>query len=210
MNQFEKIDRYRRGGTVQRYHTHRLIQQPNNAQHQWGVAMLVDMLWRWGWDADANQLFTPPHLILAALYHDVAEFDTGDMPAWVKRGTDLGSHINEIEARVEERLGIERLTDQADIDLLKAADELDHIWTCLDERRLGNVGLTDMFVNGVIRFRTVLDKQTHRWVPYARQLLDAVEAEYEVTAGPEYYAIVHEITADTGGYFNDNIPQEDR
>ncbi len=198
MTTFELIDRFRRGGTVRRYHTHRLLRPPNNAEHQWGVAMIVDHLWR-----AAGYHETPPQLIVKALYHDVPEYDTGDMPAWVKRGTDLGAHINEIEAGVAKRLGIEDPEPGMETHILKAADELEHLWTCLDERRLGNTDLSEMFAGGIIRCRELFKTWHYSWSPIALDMLSCLELEYMAIGGSHYDA-VREATHHGGGYFQDN------
>lgn len=209
MDLYQKIERFRRGGTVRRYHTHRLHRAPNNAEHQWGVAMLVDHIF-----CEASGCSSPPpKMILAALYHDVAEYDTGDMPAWVKRTTDLGDHINAIEAGVNERLDIGSLLANLsgpEKHILKCADELEHLWTCLDERRLGNTDLDEMFAGGVIRFRRWLSDTDpeYRWVPVCGSLLADLHVAYRAIGGERYIAVLRHVKA-TGGYFGDNNPKRE-
>lgn len=203
-NLFELIDRFRRGGTVTRYHTHRLQRAPNNAEHQWGVAMIVDKLWQ-STGRDEN---TPAYLILAALYHDVAEFEAGDMPAWIKRQTDLGPTIDRVEAGVNDRLGIRVLRKgDADHALLKAADELEHLWTLLDERRLGTVDTTDeMFADGVVRVRAQFrNGLPYSWTAEALAVVDCMEDRYREIGGEAYQIVVDRVRAG-GGLFFDNKP----
>lgn len=67
----------RSGGAVQRCHTVRHQGSYSNAEHSWGVAMLL------------LQLYPEyPGLLAAALVHDIPEAVTGDVPATVKHGSD--------------------------------------------------------------------------------------------------------------------------
>lgn len=199
-NLFEMIDRFRRGGTVTRYHTHRLQRPPNNAEHQWGVAMIVDHLYQ----SVGRDGPTPIHLIMAALYHDVAEFEAGDMPAWIKRQTNLGPTIDAVEDRVNKRLGI-KLPEPGSHDhaLLKAADELEHLWTCLDERRRGNVDTTDeMFADGVIRVRDQFAALPYSWAKNATEVVDEMERRYREIGCEGFDNVVRRIRE--GGYMFDD------
>jgi hypothetical protein len=67
----------RGGGSVQRCHTVRHAGSYSNAEHSWGVAMLLLQLY-------------PEHsrrLLAVALVHDIPEAVTGDVPATVKHGS---------------------------------------------------------------------------------------------------------------------------
>lgn len=61
-------------GKVTRWHTSRAFGQQTNADHSWGVAMIITMLWP---DASAA-------LLKAALMHDLPERMTGDVPSHAK------------------------------------------------------------------------------------------------------------------------------
>jgi len=71
-------------GFVQRWHTHTLLARLGQTlgHHQWGVATII------------GQLHPEPSagLILAALWHDVGEKVSGDMPYGAKRGNPSLSH----------------------------------------------------------------------------------------------------------------------
>jgi 5'-deoxynucleotidase YfbR-like HD superfamily hydrolase len=71
MNDFRKLYE---AGQVKRYHTQTTIKDQNLAEHQWGVAMIVNHVYPQGYV-----------LLMAALTHDLAECDTGDIPYTAKR-----------------------------------------------------------------------------------------------------------------------------
>ena len=62
------------GGEVKRYHTMPTIGEQTVANHSWGVAVILSWL-----KPDIS-----PKALLKALTHDVAEKQTGDMPAPTK------------------------------------------------------------------------------------------------------------------------------
>jgi hypothetical protein len=73
----ENILQARGGGAVQRCHTVRHQGSYSNAEHSWGVAMLL------------LQLYPEyPSVLAVALVHDIPEAVTGDVPATVKHGGD--------------------------------------------------------------------------------------------------------------------------
>ena len=65
---------FRDAGDVTRFHTLRTIRQQSVAHHSWGVATLLLHVWP----------EAPASVLRAALWHDVAEIETGDMPAPIK------------------------------------------------------------------------------------------------------------------------------
>lgn len=190
---FDLLDRYRRGGTVRRYHTHRLLRPPNNAEHSWGVALIAREVYRRTYGNEP-----PEELLVAALLHDVPEYDTGDMPAWVKRAEpDLREKLGQAEAHVIRRLGIATPPDWA-VPLLKFADDLEHVWTCLDERRAGNVDVEVLAAHGVNRIKRLLAKLEQEaappiWLPVARELLSAIDFELRFLGGWHYRMTANKI-----------------
>lgn len=163
----EKLERFRCGGTVRRYHSHRLIRPPNNAEHMYNVAILVDQIYR-----RAYGFRTPSAIIVEALYHDQAELETGDSPGWVKRlHPELKTVLTKIELEVEARLGISAPTGRLG-NLIKVADDLEHLWTCLDERRLGNQMLGDIFIGGIdLLEKRIAEAAEYPWADIASEVL---------------------------------------
>jgi 5'-deoxynucleotidase YfbR-like HD superfamily hydrolase len=131
--------RIRAGGGVRRYHTRPIIGEQTVAAHSWGVAVIL------------LEICEPsPALMRAALYHDVAEYETGDVPATAKwANASLKTALDAIEREVEGRLGISADGLSAEeLFLLKVADMFELLWFCVDQRWLGNRGIAEIFRNG--------------------------------------------------------------
>jgi HD domain-containing protein len=116
----------RAGGAVQRCHTVRHLGSYSNAEHSWGVAMLI------------LQLFPEcPHLLKYALVHDIPEGVTGDVPAPVKKD---GFSDAEFEDYILREWDLPQLSDlnAADGLVLKTCDKLElWLWT-REQGMLGN------------------------------------------------------------------------
>ena len=130
----------RAGGAVQRYHVLRTVQRQTNAEHQWGVAMIVEELT--GGNASKE-------LIMAAMLHDVAEAVTGDTPYTAKqRSPELSAGLHKLEKAVEEDAGINFALTHDENATLKMADMLELMWYCDGESLLGNTTLDFAWLNG--------------------------------------------------------------
>lgn len=125
----KRILQLRSGGNVKRFHTVTMHREHLVASHSWGVAaVLLDI------DPSASR-----DVLVAALYHDVAESVTGDVPATTKwRYPKLSEILNEAEKEIEKELGIHVVLEQYERDRLKFADMVDLILSCLEEYSLGN------------------------------------------------------------------------
>ncbi len=135
MNHHERI---RAGGAVRRYHTRTTIGHQSVAEHSWGVAAII------------LEICENPsrRLIEAAIYHDVAEYDTGDVPAQVKRVAAIRGPMLAFEADVEHDLGIDVELTEDEGAILKFADTMELLFYVLDQRRLGNTTLDDIWKRG--------------------------------------------------------------
>lgn len=108
------------GGDVKRYHTYATVPAQTVAAHSWRVAVIAAHLWP-----------DRPGLPLAALYHDVAEGLTGDVPAPAKRalgeGLEHEGGIRRLELDYERYLGVAPSPplNQEDFARLKCADYLE-------------------------------------------------------------------------------------
>lgn len=134
-------ERIRLGGSVKRYHTRHTIGDQTVAAHSWGViAILFEIC-----DPSVN-------LLRAATYHDVAEYDTGDIPATAKwLSASLKGVLDEMEAKVEADLGIspKGLLIPREIQLLKYADILELCWYGVEQRKMGNQYAEEWYRNGM-------------------------------------------------------------
>lgn len=178
----EKLERFRKGGAVRRYHTHILINPPNVAEHQYNVTVIAHQIYQKAFSGGDGSLRLKL-LFIGALYHDQAEYETGDVPGWVKRRhPELKEVLTTMEGVIEQSLGIGGETMPQVRALIKVADDLDHIWTCIDERSLGNQRLDEMFFGAVARIKTRIKEasaKSYGWDGVARDLLDDMVVMYD-------------------------------
>lgn len=119
------------GGWIERYHIkgQRMLTRQSVAEHSWRIAAIIYVVNRMAREA----------LIWAALFHDVSERVTGDMPANVKRANpEIARALNEISTAEEVRLHIRFELAPEEIRLLTWADRFEGALHCLDELEMGN------------------------------------------------------------------------
>ena len=135
------------GSEVTRYHTVTTLVKETVGHHSHGVAMLALLL---------NPLASR-QVLMAALFHDLAEHQTGDIPSPAKRQFGIGDKVDELEHRLMRAAGIvmpELSPDDART--VKLADLAQGALFCVREISLGNS-----------RMRTVLD----RYLAYAQEMI---------------------------------------
>lgn len=121
----DRLELILRGGDVRRYHAEpRAHISQDVASHTWRMMAILLHLW-----PEAS-----PELLRAALYHDVAEGYTGDVPAPVKRHELLRAGYGAIEKEFMEHIGLagnaeDPLSDD-DHTRLKLADYIELCLTC--------------------------------------------------------------------------------
>lgn len=117
---------------TKRFHTKTTIKENTIAQHSFGVAWFCAML---------SETQPRTELLLAAMSHDMAEFDIGDVPAPTKRRIPvMGELLHALESQVLEDSGFNypaTLTEE-EKRILKLADCMDGMAFCIQEVRLGN------------------------------------------------------------------------
>jgi 5'-deoxynucleotidase YfbR-like HD superfamily hydrolase len=88
-------------------------------------------------------------LVMAALAHDIAEHEVGDMPAPAKREMGIRDLFGRHEATLlnEVQLHFEDNMDPEEKRVLKLADALDGAYFCLSEAALGNRRIGQVFMN---------------------------------------------------------------
>jgi 5'-deoxynucleotidase YfbR-like HD superfamily hydrolase len=135
------------GSEVKRYHTVTTLVSETVGHHSHGVAMLCLMF-----DPMASR-----QLLMAALFHDLAEHQTGDIPSPAKREFGIGGKVDELELRLMTAAGIvmPHLSPE-DKRTLKLADVAQGALFCAREISLGNK-----------RMRRVFD----RYISYAEELI---------------------------------------
>lgn len=159
------IKSMRDGNHVRRWHTRRVHHQETVGEHTANVMAIVFALCH----------AEPPsaRLLSAVLMHDTAEQWTGDVPATAKWDSpELRSALDELECRkmLENFLVLPDLTEQERL-TLKWADMLDLCYFCLDELRLGNVNMSEVFDKGVAYLKQLPP------LTVGLQLLDDLEKE---------------------------------
>ena len=150
----ETLDFIIAGAEVKRYHTVTTLISETVGHHSHGVAMLC-LLFKP--DAERDLLF-------AALCHDLAEHQTGDIPSPAKREFGIGGRVDELEERLMSYVGIHmpHLSTE-DKRILKLADIAQGAMFCARELSLGNK-----------RIRAIFD----RYISYAEEMsLDGRERQ---------------------------------
>ncbi len=123
----------------------------NVAEHSFHVSVLAHALAVISRDVFGNDI-SPEKVAAAALYHDMPEILTGDLPTPIKYyGADIRSAYKKIEAEASEKLvdmldpkirgGIREsalCNDDKVSKLVKAADKLDAYIKCCEEKNAGN------------------------------------------------------------------------
>jgi len=161
-----RLKAMRKGGQTKRFHTERLIGEETVAQHSFGVACLVILL----------EPAPSVALLKAALFHDIAEQDTGDVPAPVKwKHPELKGLLHRIEEIFHERYSWSLSTNLSvhEETVLKWADSLDLMCTAMEQRMLGNRYMDEVFY----KVRDFLNN--HQPNSMGRKLLKQLEDEYE-------------------------------
>ena len=132
----KQIEFYQAGSEVVRYHTVHTLQRETVGHHSHGVAMLCALI-------DPN---CSARLLRAALLHDLAEHETGDLPSPAKRAYGIGAQVSELEDKLllEANLEMPRLYED-ERRTLKLADIAQGALLCVREIGLGNSKLRVVF-----------------------------------------------------------------
>jgi 5'-deoxynucleotidase YfbR-like HD superfamily hydrolase len=120
-------------GRVKRYHIEPTHTTQNVADHSFGVAAIVTILWP----------YSSAELLRAAIFHDIAEKRTGDMPGPVKKANpELKKLMDAAEFDVILGMGFvkhhESQLSEEDRKKLKTADHLEALLYCIFEEAGGN------------------------------------------------------------------------
>ena len=126
------------GSEVKRYHTVTTLVSETVGHHSHGVAALCLLF-----DPLASR-----QLLMAALFHDLAEFQTGDIPSPAKREFGIGGKVDELELRLMTSAGIimPHLNSE-DKRTLKLSDVAQGALFCARELSLGNKRMRRIFDN---------------------------------------------------------------
>jgi 5'-deoxynucleotidase YfbR-like HD superfamily hydrolase len=145
-----RYDLIRKGGNVKRFHCHNTIRENTVAAHSWGVATILLHI------CDPS-----PNLMRLALYHDVFEHLTGDVPYTSKRDNpEVKTAMDLAEERAAKVMEIDTTWNilPGEEELFKLADMLDFMVFCTEEIEMGNNGIEDLWQNGQRVVISILSK----------------------------------------------------
>ena len=139
-----------RSKNINRWGMMRNMFPENLSEHSWEVALLSHALCLIG-NREFGKNYNVERIIIAALYHDMSEILTGDLPTPVKYyNDDIKTAYKEIEKRAEEKIMSllrddfkEEMTASISLSpdekrILKSADKLAAYIKCLDELSASN------------------------------------------------------------------------
>lgn len=136
----ERLLHLRDASAVTRYHTARTLRMQSLAEHSYGVALIILHL-----DPGATA-----RLLAAALYHDLSEISTGDIPAPVKWDSrELTVVLSMLETRYARRMGLDMDLGEAEAKMLKWADMFELVLWCREEWRMGNAFAHAIMTRGI-------------------------------------------------------------
>jgi 5'-deoxynucleotidase YfbR-like HD superfamily hydrolase len=135
------------GAAVKRYHTVTTLMTETVGHHSHGVALLCMLL-----DLNPNR-----GLIHAALLHDLAEHQTGDIPSPAKHKYGIGDQVSQLEEKLLKEAGIAMpQLHPDDARILKLADVAQGALFCVKEMSLGNSNMRSIF---------------NRYIAYAEEMM---------------------------------------
>lgn len=134
-----KISTLLKAGAVRRFHVMPTIRENTVAEHSWQVVMLVLLL---------TDYTAPAEWLIYAAQHDMAEFETGDIPSPAKKLVGIKDQVSAAEESVLEQFGVVMPTISAEgHKVMKLADCLSGMLNCVTERSMGNKNVTECFHN---------------------------------------------------------------
>lgn len=125
----DRIVFVREAGAIERCHTWPKSQPYRNGQHSWGVCVILRLLWP-----------DDQHLMDFALFHDIPELMTGDVPSPAIARLGIQEPLKREDRRIMKalRLPDEHALGVEDWQKLRAADSLDLWLWAWDEEAMGN------------------------------------------------------------------------
>ncbi len=156
----------REGGNVIRNHTSITLLHQTIAQHSFNMCCIV--LEMSGGEASRE-------LLKACLYHDLSEQHIGDTPSPAKWDSpDLHAALHELQEVFDAEWGLNCDLSIEEKEILHFADTLEFLQYCVEERKLGNIGIKKIYNRclKVMKRYDILEIN-----PQARDLLKEVRDE---------------------------------
>lgn len=159
---------------VRRFHTWPIIREQRIDEHSYGAALIAMYL-----DPQLNG-----DILKAVLFHDLAEWFTGDTPGPAKRmSQELKNGLTKLEEACEEYLGTNIPLDDYGKLIVKLADNLEGLMYCFEERMLGNRNIDQAFKNYLLFIRDTASGVNNAAVERAVALAKVMMYKYEYEAG---------------------------
>lgn len=160
MTKIERVQQFRSGARVKRFHTLDLIVPETVGHHSCNVALLISII--------ADEV--SGELLRAALTHDLAEQYTGDVPATAKwQSPRLAKALKRLE---QVHLPYHEELTPYETRVLKQADMLDLCFKALEEVRMGNAPLEAVLLAGITWLKE------HEPLQTVLELVKEIEHEY--------------------------------
>lgn len=155
----------REAGHTRRCHGTKIIGEQTVAEHSFHVAMLC---------IEICQGKASAELLKAALYHDLPECETGDVPAPVKwKSPAVAGALEEMEQEFNERHNLHVSITAEELIILKWADSLELAFFCVDQLMMGNRFVKHMY-NSIMHYTTKLPR-----LPTVAPILERLQEKYE-------------------------------
>lgn len=134
------LQQKRDAGNVRRYHTARIIGEQTVAAHSFNMCLIL-----------MEVLEHPSADVLkAAMFHDLAEVFTGDIPATFKwKFPAVGNILAATEDLITEEAGLSIELDDLERRALKFADMMELCMFCCEQLELGNRNMIEILERGV-------------------------------------------------------------
>jgi 5'-deoxynucleotidase YfbR-like HD superfamily hydrolase len=146
LNKYDHLLLVREASQITRWHTKRTLRTQSIAEHTFGVVSILTTI-----HPGASS-----HLLMAALVHDLAELETGDVPAPVKwANPKLKDALTEIEDRFHARTSSHYKLTPKEEHMLKWADMMELVLWCIEEVDMGNQGMGNTARIGMAHLSTL-------------------------------------------------------
>ena len=170
MKDYHALLATRLGGGVTRYHTHPTQRVQTVAEHSFGVANIVLFL------TEGN---ASGGLLREALWHDVSEAATGDIPAPAKWDSpDLKRILDDLETNHRERHGLDTNLFPHEVKLLKFADMSELVLWSLEEYNLGNKYASRLITRGLVVLDRLRSAEQLRPFDRVQELYNTMSEEF--------------------------------
>lgn len=127
----EKLAFIYAGGKLKRFHARDTLNVQNIADHSFGVAWLVHLMY-----GDASM---PAKVLLSALGHDLGEQIAGDVPGDTKaKVPELAALMNKLEDDALLTMDLQFNLSKEEARIVKLADIFEGMMFCIRERKMGS------------------------------------------------------------------------